>query len=430
MANFRSPFCITTALAGGVLAGLSASTPARALCPGVSGSSSSTINIGIDPDRFTPGETDEPDIDAFIVTTVTTSFASSAVTSLSSAVTALSMNDIAMTAQGSSPFVVVNPSQTPNAVGGGVWVRGVGGDVLTDVPATGSLLVPNSPSSSIALDCPSRVRQGFGGFQAGADLANLNLDGSGSTLSIGITAGYMDSSNNSAGAITHTHFSVPFAGVYAVYTHGNFFADTQIRGNWYIGSLADQVTGISGQAFHANGFSLSANTGYHFTMPENWFIEPSIGVNFSETLADPINIEFGSPALTGVFFSTNDISRFDSVLGRITARVGTDIVNGAYTFEPYFSASVFHEFAGAIDSTQTTTPEATPSALTETVLATGRIGTFGQFGGGVAAQIAGTGLTGFVRGDYRVGDRFNGWTIAGGLRYNFETAEAKVVSKY
>jgi hypothetical protein len=62
---------------------------------------------------------------------VANSFASASVTSLSSAVTALAMNDAAMTAQGSSPFVVANPSQTPNAVGGGVWVKGLCGYRLT-----------------------------------------------------------------------------------------------------------------------------------------------------------------------------------------------------------------------------------------------------------------------------------------------------------
>jgi hypothetical protein len=48
-----------------------------------------------------------------------------------------------------------------------------------------------------------------------------------------------------------------------------------------------------------------------------------------------------------------------------------------------------------------------------------RVGTFGQVGAGVAAQIIGTDLVGFLRGDYRFGGNITGGTLNGGIRYTF-----------
>jgi hypothetical protein len=42
-----------------------------------------------------------------------------------------------LVAQGSSAFVVGSPTQAPDQLGGGVWVRGVGGNVLASAPSNG-----------------------------------------------------------------------------------------------------------------------------------------------------------------------------------------------------------------------------------------------------------------------------------------------------
>jgi opacity protein-like surface antigen len=61
------------------------------------------------------------------------------------------------------------------------------------------------------------------------------------------------------------------------------------------------------------------------------------------------------------------------------------------------------------------------------LFSTARIGTYGQFGLGTSAQIADSGWTSFVRGDYRVGSRFNGWSVAGGARYDFNPEKGPVI---
>jgi opacity protein-like surface antigen len=151
-------------------------------------------------------------------------------------------------------------------------------------------------------------------------------------------------------------------------------------------------------------------------------------MNFSSSTTVFLN-SITTPALGLSNFSIND---FDSILGRASLRVGTTLVNGQYIFQPYFTASVFHEFASAIGSTVNTTltglPLPLPSSIFEsTFFSTGRIGTYGQFGLGVAGQLANSGLTAFVRGDYQTGSRFQGWDVTGGARYQFDPEKGPLV---
>ena len=47
------------------------------------------------------------------------------------------------------------------------------------------------------------------------------------------------------------------------------------------------------------------------------------------------------------------------------------------------------------------------------------IGTYGQFGLGLAGQVANTGWLGYVRADYRTGDNIKATASTGGVRYQF-----------
>ncbi len=63
-------------------------------------------------------------------------------------------------------------------------------------------------------------------------------------------------------------------------------------------------------------------------------------------------------------------------------------------------------------------PANTPLSVTQQT-ATSRIGTYGQYSLGLAAQVVNTGWLGFVRVDYRNGANIEGWTGNAGLRYQF-----------
>ncbi|HWY88948.1 MAG TPA: outer membrane beta-barrel protein, partial [Gemmataceae bacterium] len=158
-------------------------------------------------------------------------------------------------------------------------------------------------------------------------------------------------------------------------------------------------------------------------------IEPSAGVNWSRTFIDPVNLSTTTtlsqlpafPSFPGLDFSNVRIASFDNLTGRASIRVGTTFPYGQYIFQPFATASVLHEFADPISS-QVNTLDVAPGGgffLQSGLFSTARIGTYGQFGLGVAEYTADSGWTSFVRSDYRVGSRFNGWSVAGGARYSF-----------
>ncbi|MDB5560312.1 MAG: outer rane autotransporter barrel, partial [Enterovirga sp.] len=142
----------------------------------------------------------------------------------------------------------------------------------------------------------------------------------------------------------------------------------------------------------------------------------------SGTIFQVNNPGFGAPANVRI----ND---FDSILGRASLRVGRNFLVGNWGLQPFVTASVLHEFAGRVRTNINTTFDAfgtaagSPGLLAPLdsvgAISSGRIGTYGQFAAGIAGRILETGWLGYVRGDYRVGDRVEGWGVSGGLRYQF-----------
>jgi opacity protein-like surface antigen len=220
---------------------------------------------------------------------------------------------------------------------------------------------------------------------------------------------------------------VPFIGLYSAITKGNFFADGQVRWDYYQGILSDTNNGISSQPIDARGVALTGNVGYHQPLRNNWFIEPSAGIIWSHVNVDSINVPGRvqtTPPFDRFAFGTVAVDDIDSVLGRASVSIGTSFTNGPVTWQPYFTASIFHEFAGDVTATATV-PTAVPGvvpvapgfALTTT--SKGGVGTYGQFALGSAAVLGNSGWLGYARADYRIGDQIEGWSVGAGLRYQF-----------
>jgi len=346
----------------------------------------------------------------------------------------------AFLSQQGSAFVSAPGDPKPNQPGGGVWVRGVGGEVTnkftSNVTATLTAPVPFSAlfNSQAQATCPGSVRNTFSGVQVGQDIARLNWGGW--NLHWGTTAGYL-SSHGSDNTGSTANFEVPFLGTYLVATYGRFFADIMVREEFYSANLNNAGVGLFGQQVGAQGVSVAVSGGYNFALANNWFIEPSAGFIWSRTNVDSFNVSGGVLA-NGIVtnFSTAPI---ESEIGRLSLRVGTTISSGYMIWQPFASASVFHEFAGNVTNTATSLPNgafaffgpaSTPVTLTGTNSTT-RVGTFGQYSLGLAGQVANTGWLGFVRVDYRNGNNIEGWTGNGGLRYQFtpETIAAIMPTK-
>ena len=328
-----------------------------------------------------------------------------------------------------SPFVSAPAATGPDQLGGGLWVRGVGGSVETKANSSisGELHNPYLGDQPINSSCRTKVEQDFGGFQAGQDIALLNNSNTGVNLHFGVLAGYIGTNfhDETPGGTLKGNFDVPFAGVYTTLSKGNFFADAQTRFDYYQGNLTDSANGIGNERIDARGYSVTANMGYRLSLGGNWTAEPSVGGVYSFTQANSFNVpgvfdisQMPSPWTS--YPGAVKIHDMESELGRATVKVGTTAALGdsAIIAYPFASASVYHEFAGNVTAT------ITPGAGGFTALGnltTSRVGTYAQFSVGSAFQLADSGWLSYVRADYRTGENIEGYALNAGLRYQLNS---------
>jgi opacity protein-like surface antigen len=333
----------------------------------------------------------------------------------------------------STAFVSAPGNVAPDTNGGGVWSRGIGGRIDTDSTGTvGNFTVSGAPVlPGFSFDCNTKTRQEFAGYQIGADIARINLGGSGSNIHFGVTAGYAESkaTDISPGGSFSGTFQVPFAGVYAAFTQGGLFVDGQLRFDFYQNSLTDIPNGLLGQEFNARGVSLTGNVGYQVQLGSGWFVEPSVGAVWSTVRVDALNVAGNLGGVLPAPPGTIQINDVESLLARASIRVGTNFTAGSLALQPFVTASVFHEFADNVTTSLNTCFGAvfgTGACGTAfgglevgSTLSSDRIGTYGQFALGIAGQLVNTGWLGYVRADYRTGEKIEGWSLNGGIRYQF-----------
>jgi outer membrane autotransporter protein len=311
----------------------------------------------------------------------------------------------------STAFVSAPPNPKPDSQGGGVWVRGAGGEVQYNGSPTLSASGVSIPGAAVG--CPSGFRENFGGFQVGQDIAKLNVMGW--NLHVGQTAGYVGANGHSTGGEGAsappfgTDTRIPFVGAYAAATNGGFFVDGLVRFNWFENALNSPALGLNDQKLDAHGVSVSGSLGYHWKVPNStWFIEPSIAGIWSRTSIDPLNVATGSVVNGSIQFNA-----IDSFIGRAGLRFGTTMQSGNLVYQPFVALSAWHEFAGDIQANLSVLGSPFASVTVP------NIGTYGQYSLGVNAQIADTGWLGYARVDYRNGDHIEGWSGTGGIRYQF-----------
>jgi len=354
--------------------------------------------------------------------------AENASASVGALVTAINSINTAFLAQ-SSAFIGTPLNPQPDQQGGGVWARGVDGHLSVGTTATAEITNNQKPYPGY-ITCNTRTIEDFAGVQIGTDLARLNV--AGWDLHAGSTVGYMGSKTHdgtpglSPPASFRDSLEIPFAGFYAAASHGGFRVDGQVRGDFFENEISSDNYGLFNQHLNAHSISLTGNVAYNQIIGNRWFIEPSAGIVWSRTHVDtahdpgtgilgtPVGLSFTPPGVLTV----GDI---ESSLGRLGVRAGTTLPSGNLAWQPFVSAGVFHEFQGEVTSHPMTNFSAAGfnlPALGATV-STGSLGTYGQFGLGILAQDLNSGWVSYLRGDYRKGDNIEGWSVNGGLRYQF-----------
>jgi hypothetical protein len=352
---------------------------------------------------------------------------------------------------------VSSPNATePGQWTGGTWSRVVGGAIDSSSKSTstvmpgfdvGQLGGPNSPHTfaSGSQTCLQFTRQDYTGFQVGTDLGQLNIGNKGGNWHFGITAGglYLNTEDKTPQSVftggfiaagdLKTKFEVPFIGVYTAYIMGNFFIDGALRWDFYQGSLSSLKDEFIGVKDSARAVSLTSSAGYRLPLMSNWFLEPSVSVSLSRVKVAPVLIPDGPQA--SLQFSDLRVNDITSFLGRAGLSVGTNVTVGTLVLQPFATASVIHEFEDPVISRIIVTKSVNhildgfnlggPGSFVsgtnglQIESQTERIGTYGQFGFGLAAVAGNTGWLGYGRVDGRVGDSITGFSYNVGLRYQW-----------
>ena len=340
-------------------------------------------------------------------------------TAVSSIIATISSVNTSSLAQ-STALVSTPPNPKADQQGGGSWSRVIGGTVETKNNTTTTATIPIADT----VGCRSTTKLDFIGTQAGMDIGKYNF-ANGGNIHWGFTAGYFDVKAKDKTVNTFSsENNVPFAGLYLALSSGKFSMDAQVRGDFYHMDLTDLDQGMSSHPVTARGIAFLWNAAYRFDLPNNWFIEPSIGGVSSRTEVDRIEVIGGvnmpvsvTPSLTRP--GSIQIDDINSLLGRASVRVGTTFTNGNIAWQPFVTGSVFHEFAGNVRTDMSTLVSGFPLAATSF---TSREGTFGHVGLGLAGVILNTGWLGYARVDYRFGDNIEGLSVNAGLRYQFTPA--------
>jgi opacity protein-like surface antigen len=338
---------------------------------------------------------------------------------------AIAAVETAFLAQQGSAFVSAPANPAPDQPGGGIWARAVGGEANLQSVSNSTLVVTQNPGTGTTfnnttdLTCFNTMHLSFAGVQAGTDIARLNWNDW--NVHLGSTAGYLSAKTNDTNQLFpfSNTFEVPFLGAYVVATKGRFFADVMVREEFFNINLNNATYAFANQPVDAHGFSVTASAGYNVDAGNGWFIEPSGGFIFSRTAVD----NFTAPGALAPNFgvtATLSINDIQSELGRLSLRLGKTIETPNLIWQPFASASVFHEFAGNATATAFGGAFAGVTAVNLAIQSSStRIGTYEQYSLGVAGQVVNTGWLGYVRADYKDGPNIQGWGLSAGLRYQY-----------
>ena len=318
--------------------------------------------------------------------------------------------------------------------------------------AFGGGTVPVTPITGVGT-CKGTVQENYFGYQFGFDLVKLNVGGSGAHLHFGLTAGYFNASTkdttpqassfkdnfhilDSPAGSFRTETQVPYLALYSVFMNGNFVADTFVRQDLYLMDLTDPANGLSHLSHTANGVSVGGSVAYRFVLPASWYIEPSGGGSWSLVQVGRVDTP-GTP--NSVFASgianvgSVQVDDIESLLGRLSVRAGFTTKLGSTVLSPFAVGTVFHEFASNVTSASrgggpvenpclaglVCTPSLNEFRNQILNTSTSRVGTFGQVGLGTAAAFADPRWSAFARADYRFGENVDGYSINGGLRFQW-----------
>ena len=293
------------------------------------------------------------------------------------------------------------PAAPAPSLSTGVWARAVGDWTDRSQTQTYSL-------SGKTYAYQTGYNQSTGAVFAGLDGGRQGVIGPGDALLVGVTAGYIDSSQDFKGSSTSAGYTGGSLGASATYLNRNLFVDVLVKADFLNLSYSDPAVsafGASRQGGDVTNLGVIADSGYRFNFGTGAFVEPLA------SLAEVSSRVQGLPlAGAEVAFGDNSVLR-----GRFGLRGGATLFDNAdLRIEGSASASYWDRLSGGAAATINSGPGAPLLSVADQ-----QVTSYGEAGLGLNLFSKTSGWNGFVKGDYAFASGFGDGSIKGGVRLDF-----------
>ncbi|WP_238191044.1 nidogen-like domain-containing protein [Methylobacterium frigidaeris] len=292
-----------------------------------------------------------------------------------------------------APKLVQPVEPPPSNVRPAVWARAYG-DLERRTGSTSFSFGGNSFFRDLGYS------QSGGGLLGGADLVISRLTKDDDGLVIGVMGGYTTAAVRLNQAAGRQDYEGGTVGVYGTYLNGPWFWDHLFKVDLL--GLDIRAPGLL-QRTGLQNYAYTTNVGYRIPLQNAVYVEPTAGLEYVATTFNQ------QAALTATSVPLRD---GDALRGRIGARVGSEFVEGDIRVEPSVTGFLYSVLT-----------ESGVSGAVNGITGVTGLREQGKLRGEVQASVnffnLKTGLSGFVRADYRIGGDLVGGGGRVGVRYQW-----------
>lgn len=324
--------------------------------------------------------------------------------------------------QPSSNFVNSKPNPRDNEIQYGIWARGDGARFTVN---NSTRLVLDDQQFGGITDTTLKIS--YEAIQSGFDVAVLKINGSKWNAHVGVTGGTVVGRVKGPGVVTD--IDAPFITGYAFVTDGLFTFDVTARHEWHNAEFASPAFGDNlGHRADGSAQAVAAVGTYRFAWG-NWNVRPAAGLSYTRTHLDAfdvfrglgkVDVGGGNIVDFGTAFASNIAAGSDEALvGRAALQIAySHQVAPTFFISPYVSAAATRNYTNETDALLSIN-DSTPGVVNRLTASTTGVRDSMDYTVGIAAAETKLGVTTFVQGTVREGDRVQGGSVTVGGRINF-----------
>ncbi|PSJ40892.1 hypothetical protein C7I55_11500 [Sphingomonas deserti] len=298
-----------------------------------------------------------------------------------------------------SPYVTARTGRPANDKRVSLWMRASGGH-------TDQVIAASLAGGGVSIDTSDRIRVVHEAMQIGADVNVLNLGDGGWNLHLGVVGGWYDGDARLSAA-DRVSVETPFVGAYVAAGNGALSLEATIRKEWRNYDLA-MPTMFSAGSEEVDGSATAASfhASYRIGAANGFAATPFVGFLYASSDIDDLAIDADSR-----YFAESDKTRIGEAGLRLSYR--RDIAE-SYVIEPFASASLVKNWSRRAQGRFSFGQPAETFSL-ESVNWNRTM----RYSAGIMGHARGGRVSAFVVGNLEDGSSRRGFTVNGGLRFNF-----------